>query len=159
MSNGYNQSAGGYGRPQGGAREPRPENPTRLYVGNLPNIEPQETLEADMASLFNGFQLKNVSRLIAPHESKIAEPGNHHYCFVDFDTSEDADGALQAYAGQESPWGGELRINKARDNRQRREYGGPRGGGYGGQREGGYGAPREGGYSRPSGDGGAGGWR
>ncbi|RMD39266.1 hypothetical protein DV735_g5857, partial [Chaetothyriales sp. CBS 134920] len=92
----------------------RPENPTRLYVGNLPNIEPQEALETELANLFQGFQIKNVSRLIAPHESRAEEPGNHHYCFVDFESAEEADRALEALSGQESPWGGERRDSVQR---------------------------------------------
>ncbi len=127
-----------------------------------------------MQSLLAGVQIKTVSRLIAPHESKADEPGNHYYCFVDFETPDEAEQVLEAYAGKESPWGGQLRINKARDNRQKRQFGGPREGGYGGAREGGYGGAREpyggsgggareGPYSRPSGEpramGGGGAWR
>jgi RNA recognition motif-containing protein len=116
VSNGYAQTQ----------QSPRPENPLRLYVGNLPNIEPQESLENELKALFTGFQIQKVSRLVAPHESKAGEPGNHYYCFLDFATAEEADQAMEAFNGKESPWGAELRINKARDNRTRRQYGGGR---------------------------------
>ncbi|RMZ77870.1 hypothetical protein DV738_g4198, partial [Chaetothyriales sp. CBS 135597] len=115
----FQENANGSNRAPNNAR---PENPTRLYLGNLPSIEPQEALEAELANLFQGFQIKNVSRLIAPHESRAEEPGNHHYCFVDLESAEEVDKALETLGGQESPWGGELRISKARDNRQKRQY-------------------------------------
>ncbi len=43
-------------------------------------------------------------------------PGNHHYCFVDFASPEEAERALNALNGREVP-GGKLRVSLARGKR------------------------------------------
>jgi RNA recognition motif. (a.k.a. RRM, RBD, or RNP domain) len=91
----------------------------RLYVGGLPRMEPQSAVDAEMQKLFEGFELTAVSKIISPHVSKASTPGDHFYLFVDLPTSTAADAAVQALDGKESPWGGKLRINKARGDSRR----------------------------------------
>lgn len=106
-----------------------------------------------MQELFGseGFELTAVSKMISPHPSKVSEPGNHYYCFVDLVSAEDAERAIEAFNGREVEGWGAIRVSKARDNRDRkvnREQ-------FGGGKEG---------YSRSKGSGAgrtedAGGWR
>lgn len=51
-----------------------------------------------------------IGKRITPHESTWGKPGNFHYCFVDFATTEEASAARVALDGQEFK-GGKLRVN------------------------------------------------
>jgi RNA recognition motif-containing protein len=51
-----------------------------------------------------------IGKRITPHESKKTLPGNHHYCFVDFDTKEEASLAVEKLNGKEIP-GGQLKVS------------------------------------------------
>ena len=73
-----------------------------------------------MQQLFEGFELTAVSKIISPHPSKAEEPGNHHYLFVDMASTDDASAAIEKLASKESPWGGQLKIGRAKDNRDRK---------------------------------------
>lgn len=142
----------------------------RLYIGNLPLISPQSSIEEAIQSLFSplGIEIVTISKLISPHESKKDLPGDHHYLFVDLAKAEDAEIAIESLDGPgkiEAEWVGRegLKVNKARENdRRRQERGGwqsrgDREGGSGYQprepREGGYQPrePREGGYQQREG--------
>lgn len=58
---------------------------------------------------------KYISKRITPHESAAAKPGNHHYCFVDFETAEEASAAMAATDGVSLPqYGGRLRVSISR---------------------------------------------
>jgi len=107
----------------------------------LPRIEPQSACEETIQQLFasQGFQVAAVSKIISPHPSKAEEPGNHHYCFVDMNTLEDVEGAVERLNGVETEWG-LLRVGRAKDNSGRKSV-----------REG-Y-ERREGGYERREGSG------
>jgi RNA recognition motif-containing protein len=57
---------------------------------------------------------KYISKRITPHEVTAAKPGNHHYCFVDFETAEEASAAMAATNGTSLPqYGGRLRVSIA----------------------------------------------
>ena len=90
------------------------EQGKRLYVGGLPRIDGQATVDAEMQAVFEGFNIKSVSKIISPHPSKVSEPGNHFYLFVDLASSEEAEKAIEALDGKEMEWGGKLRVNRAR---------------------------------------------
>lgn len=51
-----------------------------------------------------------MGKRITPHESKRTTPGNHHYCFVDFESKEEASSAVEALNGKEIP-GGQLKVS------------------------------------------------
>ena len=125
----------------------------KLYVGGLPDLGDPTEVEKSIKSLFDqvGIELVYVSKLIAPHESKAADPGDHHYCFVELARAEDAEVAIENLDQKASPWSGEsgsiLRVNKAREQNRS-----GRGGGFGGQ-SGGFRERRE----RPDGQRGWGG--
>jgi hypothetical protein len=104
----------------------------RLYFGNLPRIEPQSALDEEIQLLFATYVTPGdvsetalkptaVSKLISPHPSKIVEgaAGNHHYCFVDLERAEDVDLVISKLDGVEGSWGGNLRVNRAREQRER----------------------------------------
>ncbi|KAL9617607.1 MAG: hypothetical protein Q9160_007620 [Pyrenula sp. 1 TL-2023] len=92
----------------------------RLYVGNLPRIEPQSAVDTEIQKLFSGFEIGAVSKIISPHPSAAEVPGNHHYLFVDCATPEAADAAVQRLNGADSPWGGQLKVQIARANPNRK---------------------------------------
>lgn len=115
-------------------------------------------MEAEITTLLSraepAIETASVSNLIAPHASKANEPGDHHYLFVDLKNEADADRAIELFHDADSPWteGGRLRVNRARESRDRAErrpqgqgYGG---GGYGGGSRGGDGSGRA--FGRPS---------
>ncbi|GAB7349258.1 hypothetical protein MBLNU459_g8411t1 [Dothideomycetes sp. NU459] len=92
----------------------------RLYVGGLPQIEGQDVVEQAMHELFAAFTVEAVSKLIAPHESKQALPGSHHYCFVDLASTDEAEAAMKALDGRPAQWGGSFRVSMARDRQDRK---------------------------------------
>ncbi|KAI5198166.1 RNA-binding domain-containing protein [Aureobasidium subglaciale] len=91
------------------------ETGRRLYVGGLPRIDGQEVINEEMKALFSGYAVETVSKLISPHESTASLPGDHHYCFVDFATTEDAQAAANAVNGATTTTGSKLKINMARE--------------------------------------------
>lgn len=85
-----------------------------MYVGGLPKIDGQAAIDAEMQAMFEGFEVKSISKMISPHPSKASEPGNHYYLFVDLATAEEAGRAMEALDGKEMEWGGRLRVNRAK---------------------------------------------
>lgn len=65
------------------------------------------------ASLLIGFS-ENISKLFTPHPAKRFEPGEHYYLFVDLSSVEEAQNAMDMLNGQPGPWGGPLRVQRAR---------------------------------------------
>jgi hypothetical protein len=94
----------------------------RLYVGNLPRIEPHSACEETIQQIFQsqGFEVAAVSKIISPHPSKAEEPGNHYYCFVDMHSVEDTDNAVAKLNGVETEWGS-LRVGHAKGTQGRRQ--------------------------------------
>jgi len=60
-----------------------------------------------------------VSKLFAPHPAKRFEAGDHYYLFVELNTAEEAQRAVDTLNGQLGPWGGPLRVNRAHGPNQR----------------------------------------
>lgn len=91
----------------------------RLYVGNLPRMEPQSAVDAAIQGLFDplGIEITAVSKIISPHESKKDLAGDHYFLFVDLARAEDADIAIEALDGKPTSWSGDngLRVNRARE--------------------------------------------
>lgn len=86
----------------------------RLYIGGLPREEDQEKLKDNIRAFFKGYNVEIASKLFTPHPAKRFEPGDHYYLFVDFDTAEDAETAMNTLNGQDGPWGGKIRVQRAR---------------------------------------------
>ncbi|OHF00909.1 RNA recognition domain-containing protein [Colletotrichum orchidophilum] len=85
----------------------------RLYVGGLDSMVDQAQHQDEMQQILEGHKPLAISKRITPHESTKAKGGNHHYCFVDFATVEEADAAKDAL--DRKVWGtGRLRVNIAR---------------------------------------------
>lgn len=93
----YGSGRGGFGGQQ------RESSDTRLYVGNLLYSAQRD----DIAQFFNenGFNVANISMSIDPLTGK-----NPSYCFVDFDTADDASRAMSQLNGQDV-LGRAVRIN------------------------------------------------
>jgi RNA recognition motif-containing protein len=96
------------------------ETGRRLYVGGLPQINSQELVNEEMKAMFAAYTVEAVSKLISPHESAASLPGDHHYCFVDFATTEEAVAAAEALNGVTMSTGGKLKVNMARDRPNRK---------------------------------------
>ncbi|KAL1995971.1 hypothetical protein VTN49DRAFT_837 [Thermomyces lanuginosus] len=86
----------------------------RLYVGGLPKLFNQAAIDAKINQFFSGFQIEAISKIIPPPKEKRDLPGDRHYLFVDFASSEEASRAIEALDGKVGPWGGRLKIAKAR---------------------------------------------
>ncbi|KAK2022323.1 RNA recognition domain-containing protein [Colletotrichum zoysiae] len=85
----------------------------RLYIGGLPKMIDQQQSQDEMREILTGFEPVAISKRITPHESTRSMPGNHHYCFVDFATVDEAAAAIKALNGK--LWAGEqLRANVAK---------------------------------------------
>ncbi|KAF1349653.1 hypothetical protein BDV97DRAFT_352105 [Delphinella strobiligena] len=96
----------------------------RVYVGNLPYFETQETLEESLRNVFAEFTVESVSKLITGNPREDDDSGLHHYCFVDVADANEALSAIKALDGSAMQWGGQLRVNVAKDRRQQTaEYG------------------------------------
>ncbi|ODA81264.1 hypothetical protein RJ55_04228 [Drechmeria coniospora] len=84
----------------------------RLYVGGLGRMVDQEQNHGEVSELFADFKPTAIGKRITPHESTRSKPGNHHYCFVDFETRDEAGSAMRALNGK--PYlGGKLRVSVA----------------------------------------------
>lgn len=94
----------------------------RLYVGGLGKMINQAQHNTELTQIFAGFtpyillsdsdaamSLTNsylyirtaIGKRITPRENMRLLPGNHHYCFVDFETKEETDAARRATNGKE----------------------------------------------------------
>lgn len=107
---------------QSRGNEPAEEG-RRVYVGGLPRIQGQESLEAEIGQLFQDYNLQVVSKLITPHASAFEEDSSNSYCFVDVATPEDAKNAVTMLNGQETPHGGSYKVRHAH-SKKREERGG-----------------------------------
>ncbi|KAJ6127601.1 hypothetical protein N7523_003213 [Penicillium sp. IBT 18751x] len=98
---------------------PPADSSQRVYVGGLPRVPEQETVESNMKNFFSEFRVEAISKLFAPHPAKRFDPGDHYYLFVELDTAEETQRAMDTLNGQTGPWGGPLRVNRARGPSQR----------------------------------------
>ena len=92
----------------------------RLYVGGLPRVHSSVALEAEVIRIFEGFNVLAVSRQHPPRPSRENIPGNHHYVFVDLDSRDEADRAVEEMRGRQTPWGGPLKVYPAKWGRNSR---------------------------------------
>lgn len=56
---------------------------------------------------------KAISKRITPHPTAQERPGNHHYCFVDLESVEEAEAAIAKLNGKSVP-SGTLRVQLAK---------------------------------------------
>ncbi|EQL02662.1 Nucleotide-binding, alpha-beta plait [Ophiocordyceps sinensis CO18] len=81
----------------------------RLYVGGLRKMIDQAQNNREISDIFADFNPTAIGKRITPHEATRAKPGNHHYCFVDFETPEETQAAIQALNGKPLA-GGRLKV-------------------------------------------------
>ncbi|KAF7716338.1 Uncharacterized protein PECH_000120 [Penicillium ucsense] len=86
----------------------------RVYVGGLPRLTEPESVQSHMKTFFQGYNVETVSKVFSPHPAKRFEPGDHYYLFVDLSSVEEAQRAMDTLNGQQGPWGGPLRVQRAR---------------------------------------------
>jgi RNA recognition motif-containing protein len=87
----------------------------RLFVGGLPEFPDQEAAEAGLRELFEGYEIKEMSKLFSPSGEKMAEEGNHMYCFVELANEEQTDAAIEALDWKEM-WSWKVRVKPATGN-------------------------------------------
>ncbi|KAJ9190987.1 hypothetical protein DTO166G4_8464 [Paecilomyces variotii] len=90
------------------------EQGRRLYVGGLPRPVNQPSVDAEIRKFFDGFNVEAISKVISPHLSKRFEPGDHYYLFVDLGSTEEALAAMNTLDGRDGPWGGKLKVRRAK---------------------------------------------
>jgi RNA recognition motif-containing protein len=102
----------------------------RLYVGGLEKMIDQPQHVKEVMELFSDFTpcvgpsflishrafvndhectRSAIGKRVTPHESTRSRRGNHHYCFVDFETKEQANAAMTALNGRVI-LGGRLKV-------------------------------------------------
>ncbi|KAK4167223.1 hypothetical protein QBC43DRAFT_312367 [Cladorrhinum sp. PSN259] len=121
---------------------------TRVRVDGLPNLINQAENDEELRSIFTGFDVVAIGKRVIPYSLR-GTPGNHHHCYVDFATKEEAQRASKELNGKE--YGeGTLKTSIARPNnnnshrnrdrdqaegsQQENSTGGGRGFGFGGDR-------------------------
>lgn len=90
----------------------KPAPSKRLFVAGLPEFLDQETTERSMRELFEGFELKSISKLFYPKEPPKEGEGNHCFCFVEVTDFEQADRA-RLELDWKVMWDGEVRVKTA----------------------------------------------
>lgn len=83
----------------------------RVYVSGLPEFDGVEATEKGVRELFEGYEVRNVSRLLQPREPK-SEEGNRCYCFVELGTDEERERAIAELDWKEM-WGWKVRVKAA----------------------------------------------
>ncbi|KAK2603616.1 hypothetical protein QQS21_004197 [Conoideocrella luteorostrata] len=84
----------------------------RLYVGGLGRMINQAQHVDDITEIFSDFSPVAIGKRITPHESTRSQKGNHHYCFVDFETKDEAEAAMKALNGK-AVADGRLKVSMA----------------------------------------------
>ncbi|KAJ5126367.1 hypothetical protein N7526_008544 [Penicillium atrosanguineum] len=92
---------------------PLTDSSQRVIQGVCSILPPSLQMEIDC------FISEAISKLFAPHPAKRFDPGDHYYLFVELNTAEEAQRATDTLNGQTGPWGGSLRVNRARGPSQR----------------------------------------
>ncbi|KAM0513644.1 hypothetical protein ACHAPE_007694 [Trichoderma viride] len=87
----------------------------RLYVGGLAKMGDQDQNDQEMMGIFTGFNPSYIGKRIAPHDSSRSPAGTYYYCFVDFETQDEAQAAMQALDGAEYD-GSALKVSLAKRN-------------------------------------------
>ena len=86
----------------------------RLFVGGLPRIPNQDSLNVEMRTLFQGWNIEAVSKIISPNDRWRSKPGSHSYCFVDLSTAQQAQDAAGALDGKATLYGGNYKVELAK---------------------------------------------
>ncbi|KAF4866614.1 Polyadenylate-binding protein [Colletotrichum siamense] len=84
----------------------------RLYIGGLTRMIDQQQAQEEMRDILADFNPKEIGKRVTPHMETRSKPGNHHYCFVDFETVEEAAAVIKALNGKEYA-GGALQVSVA----------------------------------------------
>ncbi|PHH72092.1 hypothetical protein CDD80_4778 [Ophiocordyceps camponoti-rufipedis] len=85
----------------------------RVFLGGLRPMVDQAQNHREVREIFADFNPTAIGKRITPRAETRREPGNHHYCFVDFKTRTEAASAIKALNGKPVP-GGSLTVALAR---------------------------------------------
>ncbi|EFE32799.1 ribonucleoprotein, putative [Trichophyton benhamiae CBS 112371] len=89
----------------------------RLFVGGLPRMRNQPTVDYEIRKVFYGFNIEAISKVIISNRDKLPLSGSqYYYLFVDLESAEEADKALKTLDGVSAIYGNRLHIRKARGN-------------------------------------------
>ncbi|KAK4129164.1 hypothetical protein N657DRAFT_562231 [Parathielavia appendiculata] len=104
-------------------RNHRSVDKTTLYIGGLGKMINQPQHDLEMQEILAGFDVVAIGKRITPRPETREKPGNHHYCFVDFSSVEEAERALKELHGKPIQ-GGTLRVSYPRSRGPAFEQGG-----------------------------------
>ncbi|KAK3990006.1 hypothetical protein QBC44DRAFT_77391 [Cladorrhinum sp. PSN332] len=93
---------------------------TRVRVDGLPNMIDQAHNDEEIRSIFAGFDLVAIGKRVIPYSLR-GVPGNHHHCYVDFSSKEEAQRASKELDGKEFG-DGVLKTSIARPNNSQRHH-------------------------------------
>ncbi|KAK4193237.1 hypothetical protein QBC35DRAFT_527295 [Podospora australis] len=89
----------------------------RVRVDGLNQMVDQLQNDEEIRGLFEGFDVVAIGKRVIPYSLR-GTPGNHHHCFVDFATKQEADRAVAELNG--TPFeDGHLKVSLARNNQHR----------------------------------------
>ncbi|KAL2180552.1 uncharacterized protein P884DRAFT_297225 [Thermothelomyces heterothallicus CBS 202.75] len=86
----------------------------QLYIGGLGKMTNQPQHDAEMQEILAGYKYVAIGKRITPRPDTRAIPGNHHYCFVDFSSADEAERAMRELNGKPIKGGGTLRVSLAK---------------------------------------------
>ncbi|KAL2156921.1 hypothetical protein VTH06DRAFT_2317 [Thermothelomyces fergusii] len=86
----------------------------QLYIGGLGMMTSQAQHDAEMQEILAGYDYVAIGKRITPRAETRGTPGNHHYCFVDFRSPEEAKRAMRELNGRPLEGGGALRVSLSR---------------------------------------------
>ncbi|KAK4462978.1 hypothetical protein QBC42DRAFT_345950 [Cladorrhinum samala] len=73
---------------------------TRVRVEGLPDIADQDQNDAEIRDIFAGFDVVAIGKRAIPYSLR-GTPGNHHHCYVDFGSKEEAQRAAKEADGKD----------------------------------------------------------
>ena len=91
----------------------------RVWVGGLPRIEGHSASDESMQEVFAGFKIQAIHKVIPGPKTRRLK-ANVSYTFVDLESAGEVERAIRELNGKRSPWGGLLRLQKARVNKNRK---------------------------------------
>ncbi|KAK4231132.1 hypothetical protein QBC38DRAFT_466906 [Podospora fimiseda] len=97
-----------------------PTDGTRVRVDGLPNMIDQASNDSEIRSIFAGYDLVAIGKRVIPYSLR-GVPGNHHHCYVDFSSKEEAQRAIKDLDGTEFS-GGVLKTSIARPNNRQQQH-------------------------------------
>ncbi|KAM5449874.1 hypothetical protein MaudCBS49596_004636 [Microsporum audouinii] len=87
----------------------------RLFVGGLPRMRDQATVDYEIRKVFYGFNIEAISKVVISNRGNLPLSGSqYYYLFVDLESAEEANKALKTLDGVSAIYGNRLHMKMAR---------------------------------------------